>query len=173
MSTDASNLPVRRPPQELHTGDIKIEQKPSIEDREDLENEIAVAPPDVLKKDYQDQLAFMEEPVTIRVERSSEKYAPHCIDCWCNGKGAEILMNGKWVETKAIPVGIPVTTKRKYIEILARSKITSVQTRHEDKTVEQPRNFVDRYTSSRAPFSVIEDKSPRGAEWLTNLVRFD
>lgn len=168
---DASNAPVRRPPQEFHSADVAIQQKPVIETRDDLVDEVVVAPPDILKKDYAEAIAFAEEPVTIRIERSSEKFAPHVIDCWCNGKGAEIVINRRWVETHAIPVGIPVTTKRKYVEILARSKIETVQTEVRDRDSENPKNLINRFASSRAPFSVIRDDNPKGVEWLTNLIR--
>lgn len=170
---DASNAPVRRAPTEVSTADVKIEQKPTIASRKDLESEVTVAPEDVLKADYAAALAFNEEPVTIRIERSAEKFAPNVVDCWCNGKGAEILVNGRWVETGYLPVGSPVTTKRKYIEILARSKVDTLNTRVEDRDSEKPQNLIDRYTSSKAPFSVLEDRNPKGAAWLTSLVRFN
>lgn len=169
---DASNAPVRRPRPELHTADIGIEQKPAIESRDDLANEIVAAPPDVLKKEYAEQLAFNEEPVTIRIERSSEKFAPRVVDAWCNGKGAEVLVNGRWVETSYLPIGVAVTTKRKYVEILARSKLDTINTKVEDRDSEKPQNLIERSTSSRAPFSVIEDRNPKGAAWLTGLVKF-
>lgn len=169
---DANNAPVRRAPQELHTADIKIEQKPRIETREDLAEEIVVSP-EALQKEYAAALAFAEEPVTIRIERSSEKFAPKAIDLWCNGKGAEVMMNGRWVEMRVLPVGIPVTTKRKFVEILARSKVDSVETVVGGMDEEHPRNAIDRHTSSKAPFSVIEDRNPKGVEWLNNLVRFN
>ncbi|MDP3908887.1 MAG: hypothetical protein Q8Q14_00710 [Gemmatimonadales bacterium] len=170
---DANNAPVRRPRPEFHTADIGIEQKPAIESREDLVDEVITAPEDVLKAEYAAALKFNEEPVTIRIERSSEKFAPLVVDCWCNGKGAEVLINGRWVETAYLPIGVPVTTKRKYVEILARSKIDSVQTKVEDRDSEKPRNLVERFTSSRAPFSVLEDRNPKGAAWLTGIVRFN
>ena len=156
----------------MHTDDIKIKQKDVVREREDLEGEI-VEGPEQVQKSYLDALAFAEEPVTIRIERSSEKYAPKVIDLWCNGKGAEVLQNGRWLELKVLPVGIPVTTKRKYVEILARSKVDTVNTRVGDERDERPINEIERYTSSRAPFSVIEDKNPKGAAWLTGLVHFN
>lgn len=170
---DASTAPIRRPRPELHTADIGIEQKPAIESREDLAAEIVAAPPDVMKAEYAAALAFNEEPVTIRIERSSEKFAPKVVDAWCNGKGAEVLVNGRWLELGYLPIGSPVTTKRKYVEILARSKVDTVATRVEDRDSEHPTNLVERSTSSRAPFSVIEDRNPKGAAWLTGLVRFN
>lgn len=169
---DASNAPVRRAPVEVHTADVKIEQKPVIASRDEVVTAV-VAPEDVLQANYAAALAFNEEPITIRIERSAEKFAPNVVDCWCNGKGAEMLVNGRWVETGYLPVGAPVTTKRKYVEILARSKIDSVQTKVEDRDSEKPINLIERFTSSKSPFSVLEDRNPKGAAWLTSLVRFN
>lgn len=169
---DASNAPVRRPRSELHTEDIGHEPLAPVASAEDLADLVVIAGEDVLAKaEYAEALAFAEEPVTIRVERSAEKFAPHVIDCWCNGKGAEVFMNGRWVETKAIPVGMPVTTKRKYVEILARSVVHTINT-NVTQEKDSERNEVDRYPSSKAPFSVLKDDNPKGQAWLTNLVRF-
>lgn len=167
---DAVNAPVRHAPREVHTSDIKIQQKPVIHNPEDRIGEVVVAPEDV-NKDYMEALAFAEEPVEIRVSRSGQKNAPHCIDVWCNGKGAEVLMNGKWVETRAIPVGIPVITKRKYVEILARSKTDTIDTQVE-KREDTEINAVHRNTSANAPLSIIHDANPKGVEWFTNLIRY-
>lgn len=150
---------------------MAIEQKPTIATREDLADEIVTAP-EVLQADYTDALRFNEEPVTIRIERTGEKNPARVVDLWCNGKGAEAIVNGRWVELGALPIGVPVTTKRKYVEILARSKVDAIETRVENRDSERPDNLIDRSTSSRAPFSVIEDRNPKGAAWLTNLVRF-
>ena len=168
---DASNMPVRSAPREIHTDDFKQQQKPSFSTREELD-EIVLATPEQLQKDYAEHLAFLEEPVTIRVERTSEKFAPRVIDVWCNGKGAEVVINGRWVSVGVIPVGMPVTTKRKYVEILARAKHEAINTRVVDPEAEQPDNKVDSHVSSRAPFSVIEDRSPKAAAWLSGLVTF-
>lgn len=168
---DASNAPVRRPPREMSSADVAIDQKGSVENDQDRLDTAIVVAPEVFEKDLVQALKFNEEPVTIRVERSSEKYAPNVVDCWCNGKGAEVMIDGRWVETKAIPVGMPVTTKRKYVEILLRSKIDTLQTQHEDIGATQINNNVQRYTSARAPVTVIEDRNPLGTAWFTSLAR--
>lgn len=168
-STDAvNNTPLRRAP-EVNSFDTKPAQKATIADIADHDGDILPAP-EVLEKNYADALAFNEQPITILVQRSGEKHAPRVVDAWCNGRGAEVLIDGKWVPTGAIPVGIPVTTKRKYAEILARSKVDTVNTRVEDREAEKPSNYIDRYTSAKAPFSVLEDKDPRGQAWLANVV---
>lgn len=168
---DASNAPVRRPPREMSSADVAIDQKGSVENDQDRLDTAIVVAPEGLEKDLAQALKFNEEPVTIRIERSSEKFAPNVVDCWCNGKGIELLIDGKWVETKAAPVGIALTTKRKYVEILLRSKVDTLQTEHEDIGATQINNRVQRYTSSRAPLSVIEDKNPLGNAWFTSLAR--
>lgn len=128
---------------------------------------VAEKTPDV---EYFEALQFAEEPISIRIERSAEKFAPNSVDCWVNGIGAEIMINGKWVQCGYLPVGHVVTTKRKYVEVLARSKQDTVQTavlKHED--FEENTNPIS--TSQKVPFSVIRDANPRGAEWLTKLIR--
>jgi hypothetical protein len=166
---DAGNAPVRRAAPELHTDDIKIVQKPLIQTRDDLIDEVIVAP-EVLQKDYLEALAFAEEPVTIRIERTGEKFAPKMIDLWVNGKGAEIVHNGRWVETRVLPVGVPVTTKRKYVEVLARSKLDTINTLSGKIDENSERNDIERFTSSKAPFSVIRDDNPKGIQWLQGIV---
>ena len=169
MSTDAVNQPVHRPRPELGTDDLPIEQKGRFKNRQELE-QIVIAAPEVLEKDRIALLAFNEEPVTIIINRTGEKHAPPAIDLWCNGKGAEILVNGRWVETRVLPVGMVVTTKRKYVEILARSKRDTVNT-VVTQTKDSETNEVEVFTSSNAPFQVIDDRSPKGVQWLTELLR--
>jgi len=156
----------------MNTGDIPIPQKAVIETRADLDDEIVIAPAH-LQSDYQAALAEAEEPVTIRIERSGEKFAPRSIECWVNGKGAEVLINGRWVEVTWVPVGQPVTLKRKYVEVLARSCVETVETNILERDGDDPRNLISRSTSSRAPLSVIEDKNPNSAQWLRNLMQLN
>jgi hypothetical protein len=155
---------------ELHSDDIPVSQgKTRIDSAADL-GRIERAPADVLNKDYADALAFNEEPVTIIIQPGSEKNAPRVVDCWVNGKGLELLHDGRWFETGAAPVGRPFTTKRKYVEVIARSKVDRIETRHDDESAENPRNWVERSTYVRAPLSLIEDKNPKGAEWFSRIV---
>lgn len=171
-SNDAANRPVGRGNREIHTGDIHIEQKPVIESREDLVDEVVQAPPEVLQKEYADALAFAEEPVTILIQPSGEKNAARTVDIWVNGKGAEVLVDRRWIETSILPVGMPVTTKRKYVEVLARAKRDSVQTNVTDEESENPVNKIFRNTTAVSPFSIIRDNNPKGAAWIAQLVRF-
>lgn len=162
------------PKREVHTGDLPVGQAPRITlgADDEIDHEQVIVPIDSpLGSDQMQNLAFAEEPVTIRIERSNEKHAPIVVDCWVNGKGAEVFVNGKWTEFGCLPVGIPVTTKRKYVEILARSKIDNVTTNTGTIHDANPVNHIDRATSSKVPFSMIQDRNPLGVEWLTRLLQ--
>ena len=159
---------------EIHTDDLKVGQQDPIllKDDEEIDHEQIIVPIGAsLLKEQVPGLAFGEEPITIRIERKSEKFAPQVVDIWVNGKGAEAFVNGKWVEFGFLPVGLPVITKRKYVEVMARSKVDNVSTETGSMFDENPANRVNRATSSSTPFSVLKDGNPLGAEWLTRLLQ--
>lgn len=166
---DAINNPVKRQyNREKNTTEMHIGQRDSVDLDAPRESESIVALETAVNQDYISDLAFMEEPVTIRINKSAEKYAPNVVDCWANGRGAEQFINGKWVVCGWLPVNAMVITKRKYVEVLARAKQDSIQTRvvkHED----HEENHADRYTSLKYPFSPIND-SARGAAWLDKIL---
>lgn len=160
--------------QEIQTADIPIEQKPDIsaEQLADRAPEIVQAQ-QLPQKDYLDELAFNEEPVTIRIEPSTEKNAATSHYCAVNGKGVEALdRNGQWKEITYLPVGIELTIKRKYVAVLASAKFdtidTSVGEQRDDGFIA---NDVKRRTSGVVVFSVLQDKNPLGAAWLTEYRR--
>jgi hypothetical protein len=66
--------PVRRNRRELHMGDVKIEQKAAIASIDDHKPDVILAERDT-SLDYLSELAFNEEPVTIRLEPTAEKHA--------------------------------------------------------------------------------------------------
>ena len=159
---------------ELHTDDIKIEQKAALigNDVTSHDGEVVVAQ-QVGKKDqdYLDKLAFMEEPVTIRIEPSSQPNAPSAFPIWVNGKGAEILINGRWVEVAYLPVNETLTVKRKYLAVMVVTKIDTVHTRVQEPDGADPTNRIDRITSPVHSFSILSDPNPLGHEWLRELRR--
>lgn len=165
----AKNTPVFKPQPELHTADLKLGQAPDA----DIDNRGEIVVSDKpLEKVHAAALAFNEEPITIRIEPSDEENAPTVVDCWVNGKGAEVFTNGRWLEINCLPIGGVIITKRKYVEVLARSKIDRVKT---DSVTDAPHENQDGYklrrsTSAKAVFSVIHDANPKGAEWLTRLL---
>lgn len=159
---------------ELHTDDLVVGQQADIliPDGDGIDHEQVIVPVGAsLLKEQVPGIAFGEEPVTIRIERTSEKFAPKVVDIWVNGKGAEAFVNGAWVEFGFLPVGLEVITKRKYVEVMARSKVDNVSTETGSMNDDNPVNKINRATSSRTPFSVLKDINPLGAQWLTRLLQ--
>lgn len=176
MSTTAQNNPVMRRKPEVNSGDFPVGQKDpihlSLDEMPDREK-IAIAPAmdggKHLSK-YMSDLAFGEEPVTIRIEPGQGKFAPKVWDCWVNGVGAEQLINGQWVKKGWLPVGRAVTTKRKYVENLLRAKHDNVQT-NVIRQRESEENVIERYTSNATPVTIIHDDSPASRDWIEKILR--
>lgn len=156
---------------EVHTGDLAIAEAPDADIEQRSETIIPVDKP--LEADYAEALAFMEDPITIRIEPSDEENAPIVIDCWVNGKGAEVLdtLTGKFMEINCLPIGQPIITKRKYVEVLARSRTDRVTSQEETAHPDVGRDGfkVQRRSQRKNMFSVLEDKNPRGREWLNRI----
>lgn len=169
MSNLAKNNPVNRSQREFESADVKMDQRAAVDMSAPREREEIAAVESVIDASYFDELAFMEEPVTIRIQKSTEKFAPNVVDCWVNGKGAEQFTNGKWMVCGWLPVGHPVITKRKYLEVLARAKVDSIQT-EVTKYEDREDNKAIPYTSSKYPFQVIQDNNQRGGEWLSRVL---
>lgn len=157
---------------EVHSDATKIEQRRPVDDADDRdEGDVILCDPAVADKEYQAELAFMEEPVTIRLEPSADPNAISVFAVWCNGKSAETFSNGRWNEVGWLPVGQVITVKRKILEIIVRTKLDTVSTQILNPDSEHPHNTVKRFTSAVHSFSVIEDRSKRGAAWLTEMRR--
>lgn len=161
---------------ETSTADMAIPQKNDIDISLDSpiihgEQMPNIAHEQELAKSHQAALAFMEEPVTILIEENSSADFPEThVPVSVNGKNAEVLQNGQWMEIGWLPIGVPLVTKRKYVEVLARSRTDAIRTQHDDATVERPRNTIRRTTRAQYPLSIIEDRNPRGHEWLSRIV---
>lgn len=161
------------PRQEIHSDTLKIDQLDPIEDPADRDGDVILVDRDVANRDYLDELKFMEDPVEIRLEPSADRNAVAVFPVWVNGRQAEIFRNGRWIEVGWLPVGQVITVKRKVLEIIVRTKIDSIQTPSSADLAAHanPDNKVRRFTSAVHSFSVIEDKNPRGAAWLTEMRR--
>lgn len=156
--------------QELHTDSLEIEQKPPIVDHKDYSGDVVLVDKP-FNKDYLDELAFQEEPVTIRLEPSSEKNAATAVPIWVNGKGAEVFQNGRWDEIGYLPVARSLIVKRKYVEVLLRTKHDAVQTDILDRDSDRPNNIIRRFTSAVSSFSILHDANPKGVAWATEMRR--
>lgn len=163
------------PRRELHTSDVKIEQKPVIDlatiDPTDRDPEIIRADPAALQKDYADALAFNEEPVEIHIEPGTGDFAPTHHYCAVNGKGAEARVGSRWVEFSWLPVNQTLIVKRKYVENLLRSKVDKVETIVPNVTDTVMNNRIRRVTTGACTFSIIRDDNPKGRAWFERIRR--
>ncbi len=169
-------VPVRRTRAEVNTGDIPVGQKASIilpsladgmPDREEIATAPAIEGPGGVANGYFKQVSFGEEPVKIYISPSNEKNAPKIVDCWNNGKGAEQLIDDKWVVKGWLPVGVVVITKRKYAEILARAKRDTVTT-DVVRRADGEDNLINFSTSMSAPFTLV-DATSKDIDWLNKI----
>lgn len=158
------------------TDDVKIEQASAVnfplhDAFRRPESEILIAP-EVLAKDYADALAFAEEPVEIMVQPSSEKFGAKTAECWVNGKGIEIYdrMTGQWYPAGSIQRGEAVITKRKYVEILLRSKTTDIRTSVIEHPGDDPENKMIPSSHANYPIQIIRDDNKKlGGEWFRRM----
>ena len=124
--------------------------------RSDLEIDIVDGPS---LGNYAAELAFNEEPVDVVVHESTDKNEQMLVDVYCNGVPQRFIR------------GQQQTVKRKFVEILARARQTSISTttaaQGQDGEVV---NRVNKYTAVRYPFSVVYDPSPKGRDWLKKVL---
>jgi len=158
------------PRQELHSDTLPVDQRPPITDQSTYEGDVILTE-QIGNKDYLAELEFMEEPVTIRLEPSSDKNAAMAFPIWVNGKKAEVFQHGRWDEIGYLPVGVPLIVKRKVLEVIIRAKTDTIHTSIQEMDSERPNNVVQRFTSPVHSFSIIEDRNPRGPAWATELRR--
>lgn len=157
---------------EVQSTDTKIQQKPDVNlETLDRGTGDVVLVDEPLTTDYADALAFMEEPVTIRLAPSTDKNAATVFPVWVNGKPAEVFQNGRWQEIGYLPVGQNLVVKRKVLEVILRAKIDRVETVVGDATQEKPANKAVRFTSPVHSVSILEDKNPLGSPWASELMR--
>lgn len=156
---------------EIHSEDFPVYQPPEIDASDlsvdpSLRGEAIITDPAMVRavahKSYMDDLAFAEEIVTIMLYRGQEEFAPPFYSFWVNGKQVNV------------PVDQPVKLRRKYVEVIARSQPYRLRT-----VVQKPpegsnaaiANTWRREATAQYPFTVIEDKNPRGAVWLETIKR--
>lgn len=174
--TDAINTPVRRARREQHSTDHPIGQMEplSLDVTEEVDRKrIVEADESALVDGYATAIGFAEEPVVIMVNPASERNAAQWVECWVNGKGAEVLIEGRWTECPYMPVGVELTVKRKYVEVLLRSKQTTWQTNHvaaDDAKSVHVDNKTIPTTMARNSVSILSDRNPMGREWLKRVM---
>lgn len=125
----------------------------------EITQEIEVVDPARFAKEKADNLAFNEELVTVEVHTTPDKFAPQWVEISVNGQ-KELFWRG-----------VPKTCKRKFVEGLARCKPVSYKNveyvdADGSRSVKWPSTVGLEY-----PFSMLEDKNPRGRDWLRKLLR--
>lgn len=156
----------------LHSANHRTEQPDALTgDLADRESDIVTADASLIDRDYADELAFMSEWVTIRLDPSGAENAPDSFPVWVNGRGAEVLINDRPVIWTHLPVGPEITVRRSVVEIIARSKTMRVQTDHTGEPFRQLENRTTRQVSQTQPFSIVHDPSPRGRAWISEMLR--
>lgn len=103
--------------------------------------------------------AFMHEDVTVTIMPTTDPNAPPY---------ATLSVNG---EMKIVPRNIPTRIKRKHLEVLARMKETRwVQQVPDGYNGQIDMSFLRGHTGFAYPFTVVEDKNPKGGAWLANVM---
>lgn len=182
MSTATVDAPkvarrVPKRPAEFDSRSIKQEQKPSLTMaplNEEQERPSSIQTVDREMKDLNfEAIQFAEDKMLIVIHRGHDpKFSPMCTDFIAvNGVPAEILYKNGWIRSGYLPRGVPFYTKRKYVEVLARSKQDTINTEVIRRDNEDPVNKMHTITVQSMPFTVLEDKNPKGNEWLTLLLR--
>jgi hypothetical protein len=168
---DAQANPVRRRGREAHSSDFPTQQLPDVDVslNKALDRSVIVDAQDIgadkqLQNEYLEALAFNEDPITISLEPTQEKNPPKWIECWVQGKGAEVLTADGWQAWGYLPMGSLITTKRKYVEVLlglegdegfARSTTTRTSTAPATGCARsRHRMFTSPSTRTRAPRAV-------------------
>lgn len=106
-----------------------------------------------------DELAFMEEPVTIVVHSSGEENEENPIIVGVNGRQV------------FIPRGQHVIVRRKYVERLARAKRNAYRQGNLDASNDPVRfNSMQMTTALLYNFSVLHDPNPAGPDWLRKVL---
>ena len=110
--------------------------------------------------DHAAEMAFMEEPVSIIVHESTDQNDPD--------PNPLLQVNGR---TQYIVRGREQVVRRKFVEVLARAKKTGyTQSMRHDPVTGNVYQSMNPRTALRYPFSVIEDKNPKGHAWLRKVL---
>ncbi len=106
-----------------------------------------------MKLDAFDNEKFMNEPVTVMVLGSGDENETDLVQVGVNGV------------TQFFRRDVAQVVKRKFVARLARSKRTDYRQTLDDRLGEAM-NTMNPHHALKYPFTVIEDKNPKGAAWI-------
>lgn len=107
----------------------------------------------ILNKEYLDELAFMEDDMVIMVHESADPNSENPVTVGCNGVFRQFFR------------GQQTIAKRKFVECLIAKQGRVSTPEYINKAGERAR-AIRQTSAQKYPFSVIEDKNPKGGEWL-------
>lgn len=147
----------------VDSGDVEVGQAGvatmSVTGKPELDMPVIETADGPINKDQLANLAFAEEPVTVVVGSTTDKFSPQYVQVWVGGRHQLFIRNE------------PITVKRKFVEALCRRKLTSFRN---EEYVDSDGNMNVRWPSSTGlidNFSLVEDKNPRGGlPWLKKLL---
>ena len=111
----------------------------------------------VLSSDKAEQEKFMNEVVTVMVHESTDQNDAELVQVGINGR------------TQFFKRGVPQDVRRCYLERLARSKKTSYS-QNLDHILGEQMNNMRSHNALKYPFSVLEDRNPKGSAWLRGIL---
>lgn len=100
---------------------------------------------------------FMNEILTVEIHTTTDENQPPQVIVNVNGTNMIFFR------------GVPTFAKRKYVEVLARMKETKYTERLANPMDPSSIEHVPR-TVLVYPFSVLEDKNPKGRAWLSHVM---
>lgn len=102
-------------------------------------------------------MAFSHELVTVRVGDSQEKNQEDPVPIWNNGECCRFPRNQE------------VTCERRFLEQLARAKMTTYsQQKFRDNDGNEHYKEIP-HVALRYPFQVVEDQNPNGRDWIKHI----
>lgn len=177
MTEAVHNPVIRRRRHQVEMTDSDIAQPPSIDlglaAEPNVRDDMVAVEAKHIEKDYLDRLAMDNDPITILINPGAEENPALVVPVWVNGEGAEVLKENTWIKLGWLPVGVEVTTKRKHVEALSRARPVKVSTQvigGMNGFGEMPENKLVRNARMLNQFSIVEDRNPKGGEWLRRLM---
>ena len=109
--------------------------------------------------DMLEYTAFMEDPVTIQINETTDVNAPPAVFAGVNG-------DCRW-----LPRGVPIRVQRKFVERLAQAQEMRFETKtNRDQDAQNAMTTV-RKTAASYGFAVLRDDHPAARRWLARVTR--